>query len=532
MSFDSREKAHGGRYRPAGSSRPGAWILAAALAAAFAATARAAETEHTFHRDGVLGTSFDLTVRGGSQGQASACERAILAEIARLNGILNVRDPKSEISRLAEAEGLFKCSPDLFSVMLACESWRIRTSGAFNANVGQLIALWRAGAKAGKLPAEKSLAAAAARLKSPAWRLDITARAVKPLSEMHLSVAGLAKGYVIDKALAAARAKVPGLKGILLDIGGDIGTWSATGTGQAGAWQVGVADPFRSEDNAPPMDTIRVVNQSVATSGSYARFFKIGSKRHSHIIDPRSGWPAYGVVSATVVARNTVAADAAATALCVMSPEKGLALVDRLRQTECLIVDSDGKKHRSRNWGGTSTAAVKPKPTPTPDGHTGSDSTRWPKGYCVTMELSLKRNPPARSGKGQYKRPYVAVMVVDKDNRVVKTVALWVGRKTKRDKELRSWYGQGSAYRAKYRQAVSRATRSAGTYTIVWDGTDDDGRSVKQGTYGLFVEINREHGTHVYMKEAVKCLSTPASARMAGNTESDGVSIRYGPRGR
>ena len=530
MTSNSRKIARGGPVRPAGSTRPVAWLLAAALAAAFAAPARAAEDQYKFHHDGVLGTSFDLTVRGVSQAQASACERAVLAEIARLNGILNVHDPRSEISRLAGADGTFKCSADLFSVMLGCEGWRIRTGGAFNANIGELIALWRAGAKAGKLPDEKLLIAAKARLKSPAWRLDMAARAVKPLGKMHLSVAGLAKGHIIDKALAAGRAKVPDLKGILLDIGGDIGTWSAPATGEAGTWRVGVTDPFHSEDNAPLMETISLVNQSVATSGSYARFLKIGSKRYSHIIDPHTGWPAYGVVSATVVARTTAAADAAATALCVMSPEQGLALVERLRQTECLIVDSDGKKHRSRNWVGESTADVKPKPKP--NGQADSDPTRWPGGYCVTMELSLKKNPVFRGKKRKYARPYVAVMVVDKDDRTVKTVALWVERKTKYDKELRNWYNQGRDYRARYRQAVSRATRPAGTYTVVWDGTDDDGRPVKQGTYSLFVEINREHGTHVYMKAAVKCLSKPASARMAANTESDGVSVRYGPRGR
>ena len=529
MSFDSREITHRARYSPAGPSRLRAWLLIAALAAAFSAPARAAEVKYTFHRDGVLGTSFDLTVRGGSQAQASACERAVLAEIARLNGILNVRDPKSEVSRLARATGLFKCSPDLFSVMLACEGWRIRTGGAFDANVGELIALWRAGAKADKLPDEKLLGAAKARLKDPAWRLDIAARGVKPLGKMNLSIAGLAKGYIIDKALAAGRAKVPDLKGILLDIGGDIGTWSAAGTGDDGSWRVGVADPFRSEDNGPIMDTVSLVNQSVATSGSYARFFKIGSKRHSHIIDPHTGWPAYDVVSATVVARDTVTADAAATALCVMSPEKGLALIARIRQAECLIVGSDGKKHRSPGWGGKSTVVVKPKPTP--NGQAGSDPTRWPSGYRVTMELSLKKNPPFRGKKRKYVRPYVAVMVVDKDNTVVKTVALWVERKTKYDKELRGWYAQDRDYRAKYRQAVSRASRPGGTYTVVWDGTDDDGKPVKQGTYGVFIEINREHGTHVYMRAPVTCLARSASARMAGNTESDGVSIRYGPKG-
>ncbi len=90
---------------------------------------------YTFHRDSVLGTSFDLTVRGASREQAEACERAVLGEVKRLNYVLNWRDPKSEIGRLAAARGQFKCSADLYSVLASCEDWRVRTSGAFNANV-------------------------------------------------------------------------------------------------------------------------------------------------------------------------------------------------------------------------------------------------------------------------------------------------------------------------------------------------------------------------------------------------------------
>jgi len=507
--------------------------IAIVLVAAVTCDAPAAEDEYSFHRDHILGTSFDLKVRGTSRLQAEACERAILAEIERLNKILNSRNPDSEISRLAagSARNSFKCSADLYNVMKACNSWRIRTTGAFNANVGELFALWQAAAKSGKLPTAKQLTEATGRLKKASWRLDTRARTVRTSRKLHLMTDGLAKGYIIDKALAAGRKQTPQAKGLLVDIGGDIATWSATGAGDAGKWPVDVADPFRSEDNAPPAAALSLANRSVATSGSYARYFKIRSKRYSRIIDPRSGRPADGVVSATVVADDTVTADALATAMCVMTPFRGVALANRLSNVECLIVDSKGKKHRSRNWFvPKSTESTKPTDTPTRTVGPGSD--RWPDGYSVTIGLTLRKNPPSRKRKKKkkYHRPYVGVMIVDDRGKTVKTLALWVERKTKYDKELKGWYRMGRSYRAKMRRAVSRGTRGPGAYTLLWDGRDDDGKPVKLGAYGLLIEINREGGSHVYMKANINCGSSPDSARMGANNESEGAWAKYGPK--
>ncbi|MDP6636274.1 MAG: DUF2271 domain-containing protein [Phycisphaerae bacterium] len=517
-----------GILRP--SRATSATALATVIFALVAGTARnapAAEGEYSFHRDHILGTSFDLKVLGASRAQAEACERAVLAEIERLDKILNSRIPNSEISRMATARNEFKCSTDLYNVMKACNSWRIRTAGAFNANVGELFALWKNAAKSNQLPTSRQLTEATARLKKTAWRLDTRSQTVKPSSKMHLMADGLAKGYIIDKALAAGRKQTPQATGLLVDIGGDIATWSASGD-DANKWLVDIADPFRSENNAPAMTTLRLANKSVATSGSYARHFKIGSKRYSRIIDPRSGRPADGVVSATVVADNTMTADALATALCVLTPSKGVALINRLLHVECLIVDSAGKKYRSRKWAAGESA--KSPDTPKPAVAAGSDQNRWPEGYNVKIGLTLKKNPPSRKKKKKkYHRPYVGVMIVSPSGKPVKTLALWVERKTKYDKELRGWYSTGRNYRAKTRRAVSRGTRPAGSYTLLWDGRDDDGKPVKQGTYGVFIEINREGGFRVSMRANINCGTSPDSARMAGNNESDGAWARYGP---
>src|SRR5262249_37358966 len=152
-----------------------------------------------------------------------------------------------------------------------------------------------------------------------------------------------ARGYIIQRAAAAARARVPALCGLLLNLGGDLFVWGRDEAGRLG-WTVGVQDPAHPEDNAPAVAVLRLRDQAVATSGAYQRYYAVGGKRFSHIFDPRTGRPAEGVASSTVVAPDNVTANILATTLCVLPPEEGLRLVAGTPGAKCLLVTADGRQ--------------------------------------------------------------------------------------------------------------------------------------------------------------------------------------------
>ncbi len=504
-------------------ARTCAVVLAVVVGGGLTCSVWGADDVQVISRDHVLGTSYDLKVHG-TPAEAETCDAAVMGEVQRLAKVLWTGDPESEISRLMAAKGPFECSADLYAVLGRCDTWRVRSGGAFNAHMGEVIDLWSAAAKAGRLPDSKRLAGAVAKLRSPAWRLSYSSRKVEALRPLNLRVAGLGKGYILDKALAAGRAKAGRAKGIALNIGGDIVAWGAADTSGNRGWPVGVADPLRPADNAKPLATLRLVNRAAASSGGYARFYTIDGKRYSHILDPRTGRPAIGAAGATVVAPDAASADAAATALCVLPPSRGVEMIDRIPLTECLIVDADGKPYTSRHWKSLVTAGsaqvVKP---PTGNGNgsgttTGTDSGgAWPKGYGVNVRLSIRRNR---------KRPMVAAWVTDSRGKPIKMLALW--GKTKYLRKLSAWYRQGSALR-RTAFSIVRASRSAGVYTLAWDGTDLAGKRVGAGEYSVYIEMAREKGTHVLMTAAVTCGGkTTDTARMRGNAESDGAEVRYG----
>ena len=220
-----------------------------------------------FHRENVLGTSFELLVNSVRPGEAELCEQQVLAEVERLRLILSTYDSTSEINRVRAGSPVE--SSDLKSLLSAYDLWAERTGGAIDVNMAEVIGLWK-GAKT-VAPSEEELAKAIAQ--PCAYNVD-----------------ALGKGYIIDRAVEVARRFAPSG---LLNIGGDIRVWGEQ------TWNIGIADPFAPAENSKQLSGFALRNGAVATSGGYSRFVNLGGQRYSHIIDPRTLRPANGVASAS-----------------------------------------------------------------------------------------------------------------------------------------------------------------------------------------------------------------------------------------
>jgi thiamine biosynthesis lipoprotein len=469
----------------------GAGIVSAAAASAdsgFTLQGQRSIDEYSFSYDGVLGTSLELIVRAPGSTDAGRCRRRVLGEIERLGGILSTYDSTSEISRV-KAGGKVE-SAELFELLEAYERWGNRTGGAIHVNMAEVIGLWKRSAAADALPSESALRGA----------LDA------PLA---LNVDALGKGYIIDRAVEVAQRIVPAG---LLNIGGDIRAWGNTD------WLIGVADPRNPAENAPVLAQFTLRNGTVATSGGYARFYVIGGRRYSHVIDPRTGWPAQRAISATVIAEDCVRANAISTAGVVLGGAQGTSLARQYATGHLLVDGADAMWH-----GG----AIGPNPIGTPaPARAGavrldtSDSVdAWPRDFQATIKFELT----------QYgKRPYVAAWVQDGEGKVVRTLAFW-GRQPKYERELSYWW-QATGDDHSAIQSLSRATRPPGAYSLAWDGKDDQGNPLPKGTYTVFLEINREHGRHV--KESVKlvCDDAARTVKINDTSESAASAVEYGPR--
>jgi thiamine biosynthesis lipoprotein len=161
------------------------------------------------------------------------------------------------------------------------------------------------------------------------------------LSGVGADFGGIAKGYGVDRAIEAAHNA--GATAALIDAGGDL---YALGRPDADRpWKIGIRHPAKEQDLVA---TLEVENEAVATSGIYLQKRTVTGKEVSHIVDPVSGYSVNHVVSATIVARDTMTADALATAVSVASRSQGQALVDSQAGVEGFLIYSDGTSFTSK----------------------------------------------------------------------------------------------------------------------------------------------------------------------------------------
>jgi thiamine biosynthesis lipoprotein ApbE len=478
-----------------------------------------AQTEFAFHHDHVIGTSLDLCVVAPDEATADRAELAVLDEIERLRLIFSTYDPASEISKLNKTREPVVVSSEMAEVLRAYELWQRASGGAFNGQVGELVRVWKVAEKANQEPSAATLERIAGELRKPGWKLDTVTNTVTRLTDQPLNLNAIGKGYIIRKAADAARKNASEVRGLLINLGGDI---LALGElpGSTG-WVVGIQDPFRHYDNEAPIAGLRLSNQAIATSGGYERFYTVGGKRYSHIFDPRTGRPAEGVASATVIAPDNVTANALATTLCVLKPEEGLKLVAATPGVECLLIAADGKQFRSAGLKLFEvTRAHVFTPVTARDNKDEKKGSPWPEGYQVTVAVELPKIDAKR-----YRKPYAAIWIEDDKGKAVRTLSVW-GNAPKYLKDLNDWWkiGQQDTDLVK---AVTRATRGPGKYELVWDGKDDKGNALPQGTYTVRVEVHREFGAHLRQSGKIECADKAATTKMDKNDETAETVVEF-----
>ena len=297
-----------------------------------------------------MGTTARMVLYAASEAEAGRAAASAFARIAALEATLSDYRSESELSRLTrDAVGRpVAVSRDLFRVLDAAQGLAARTGGAFDITVGPLTHLWRRARRQVELPAASELSAARALSQYTLLTLDARAQTASVArSGMRLDAGGIAKGYAADEALAVLRAL--GIAHALVAMGGDLAI-GASPPGAAG-WQVALAG-LGAADTAPG-SPILVHDVGVSTSGDAEQWVEISGQRYSHIVNPKTGLGLTGPQSVTVVAGDAMTSDMLATAVNVLGPDEGIALVERTAGVAALVgtvAQGQGSWRRSRAW--------------------------------------------------------------------------------------------------------------------------------------------------------------------------------------
>lgn len=464
--------------------------------------------------ENVLGTSMEIKIVADAEQNASRAEDVALAEVDRLNKILSGYDAGSEFSRWMRAEKKpMMVSPELYEVLSLFEQWRVKSHGALDASAETVSKMWRNAAKQNRLPSSAEIAGAVNAVRQQHYMLDERNHTALRTSDAPLVLNSFAKSYIMNKASNVAMG-TPGVSGLVMNIGGDILVRGEH------TEQVQISNPKADAENDSPLAEVKISNKTIATSGNYRRGELIGGKWYSHIVDPRTGQPASGVISATVVANKATDAGALATALNVLSPEEGKQLVASIPGAEYMLITAKGKQIESEGW--KKLALPERKVSVKPDASFAKEKL-WDPNYELAINLELATIEGMR-----VHRPFVAVWVVDADKKPVRQIALWYN-KPRWLKEMYSWYAtyyDGFSAGNSNISSTTSATRSPGKYMLKWDGKDDKGKLVKQGVYTVYIEAAREHGTHQLMNQEI-ATKKPQHIDITGNAEVASASLDY-----
>ena len=298
-----------------------------------------ARTEHLI-QGRTMGTIYRVKVVSSASGEIPGLKEKIERRLGEINRSMSTYMPDSEISRFNSFQQTgvkFKISDDFYQVMRVAEKVYQLSDGAWDGTINPLVDLWGFGREGIKTVIPDQTEIRRLRESVGFHYIEIMAPGylIKKMPQITLDLSSIAKGYGVDAVAAVLRDD--GFENFLVEIGGEIVAAGLRKDG--GQWRIGINRP---QKNAAINSVYKVVNlqdRAFATSGDYRIFFEIDGVRYSHVINPRTGYPVTnGVVSVSVLAADCTLADGLATAIMVMGHQKGLALINRLKGVEGLII--------------------------------------------------------------------------------------------------------------------------------------------------------------------------------------------------
>lgn len=288
----------------------------------------------------VFGTVLDITIRSSQAEEADRLFSMLQADFQRMHREWHAWEP-GPLTGINEAlaEGrAAEAPPDILTLVRRSREIETASGGRFNPAIGSLVRLWGFHTSEfpviGPPPPRKEIEAMLAA--RPSTR-DLRIEGQTLLSDnpaVQLDFGGVAKGYAID--LALDRLSSEGVAHAIVNAGGDL---AAMGDHGDRPWRVAIRRP-----GGGIVGTLETRGrEAVFTSGVYERFREDAQERYPHILDPRTGWPVREIAAVTVVTREGLLADAAATALIVAGPDEWRAVAVDLGLREVLMIDSAGK---------------------------------------------------------------------------------------------------------------------------------------------------------------------------------------------
>lgn len=293
----------------------------------------------------LMGSRFDFTVVAENEIIAKSYFDIAINEITRIEKLISSWDENSQTSDINRNAGIKPVIVDqeLFELIERSLAISKLTDGAFDISYASMDKIWKYDGSMTQMPDVELVKKSAEKIGFEKIILNRENHSVFLQQEgMKIGFGAIGKGYAADKAKELLISK--GVSAGIVNASGDMNTWGKQPDGKD--WMIAITNPF---DKNKSFGLVPLKHGAVVTSGDYEKFVMFDNVRYSHIINPKTGYPAKGIISVTVFAPSAELSDALATGVFVMGVETGLDRINQLPNVDCIIIDEKGNIHKSKN---------------------------------------------------------------------------------------------------------------------------------------------------------------------------------------
>ncbi len=286
----------------------------------------------------LMGSQFGITVVAQDSTQAKCYIDTVISEISRIENIISEWRPQTQVSAVNRNAGIspVKVGADVLHLMKTALRFSHLTSGAFDVSIAAMDKIWKFDGSMDEMPSAEVIRKS---VKNVGYQHIVVNEQDSTIylknKGMKIGFGSIGKAYAADKGRALL--KQLGVKGGIVNASGDMATWGHPT--HRSHWRVGITHPFRPEQS---IRTLKLTEKAVVTSGNYEKYAEIDGTRYSHIIDPRTGYPATGLVSVTVVGASAEVANGISTSVMVLGEKKGRALLKHFPGYSVILVRNNG----------------------------------------------------------------------------------------------------------------------------------------------------------------------------------------------
>lgn len=296
------------------------------------------------HRDALLmGSRFDITIVDKDSVSAEKNIERAIAEISRIENLISEWRSDTQISEVNRNAGIraVKVDREVFELTKRALDFSKITNGAFDISIAAIDKIWKFDGSMEKMPSAETIKKSIEKVGYQHIELDsIHSTIYLKLPGMKIGFGATGKGYAAEKGKQLLLSL--GIESGIVNASGDMTVWGTQLDGRP--WKIGISSPFESGEI---LKVLLLNNTAVVTSGDYQKFVEFNGKYYSHIINPKTGFPANGLRSVTIIGPDAEIANGISTSIMVLGKEKGLQLIKKYPDYSCLLITDKGKEIKS-----------------------------------------------------------------------------------------------------------------------------------------------------------------------------------------